>query len=53
MTMTAFPLRQHLSTFLPALDAPVPPEVAVAAPVARVRSSFADRRKLLGMGSVH
>jgi hypothetical protein len=23
MTMTAFPLRQHLSTFLPALDAPV------------------------------
>jgi hypothetical protein len=51
MTMTAFPLR--LSTFLPALDAPVPPEVAVAAPVARVRSSFADRRKLLGKGSVH
>lgn len=50
---TALPLREHLSMFLPASDAAVPADVAVAPTKTRIRSGFADRRKLLGMGSVH
>ncbi|UGX94277.1 LodA/GoxA family CTQ-dependent oxidase [Bradyrhizobium barranii subsp. barranii] len=50
---TALPLREHLSTFLPIPDGPVPANVAVAPAVKRIRSDFANRRKLLGMGSVH
>lgn len=53
MSLTALPLRQHSSAFNPALDAAVPGDVAVAPTVVRARSGFADRRKLLGMGSVH